>query len=360
MIRVLLLILMFAGFLSSKVTENEIANMFMIGFEGKSLAADSQIMRDICDHGLGGVILFSKNIGSRSQLKALTSKLSSCTHKPLIATDQEGGKVRRIRYGTEYPRASIVALKGTRYAKRLYRQMAAELHSLGINYNLAPVADLDIESKNYIIHKLGRSYGADPKIVRRYNDIFIKMMKKNNILTALKHFPGHGSSLGDTHQGLVDVSKTWTKKELIPFQNREADSVMIAHVVNRKIDPSSLPMSLSRKAIELLRRRNKNIVAVTDDLQMGAIRKHYKPKEVIMMAINAGNDILLFGNQLSRENKVNTRQLINIVRELLKEGSISESSIKNANRRINRMRKTIISKTTRKRKYKPGGSEDMY
>ncbi len=329
-----------------KVADSEIANMFMVGFEGKSLASDSQIMRDICDLGLGGVILFGKNIGSRSQLKTLTAKLSSCNHKPLIAVDQEGGKVRRIRFGIDYPRAWVVASGGIQYAKKLYEQMAKELQSLGINYNLAPVADLDIEPRNYIIHKLGRSYGADPKTVKRYNDIFIKAMKKYKILTALKHFPGHGSSLGDTHRGFVDVTKTWSKKELKPFLNRSADSVMMAHVVNRRIDPSGMPMSLSVKAIKLLRKHNSQAVLITDDLQMGAIRKYYSLKQTIMMAINAGDDILLFGNQLSRKDKVNAGQLINIVRELLRERKISETSIIKANRRIDKMRNKMNLKKT--------------
>ncbi len=339
--RILTAILLFISIAQAKVTDREIANMFMLGFEGKSLSASSSIVRDVCERGLGGVILFKKNIGTASQLRALTHQLSSCRHKPLIATDQEGGKVRRIRYGYDYPRASQVARGGTAYAKKLYNKMGAELHRLGINFNLGPVADLDIEPKNYIIHKLGRSYGSDPRTVHSFNSVFIGAMHRNHVLTSLKHYPGHGSSLGDTHRRFVDVSKTWSPKELEPFKNPMADSVMVAHVVNSQITEPGRPASLSSRAIRKLRRSSHSVVVITDDLQMGAIRKYYTTLQTLRMAINAGDDILLFGNQLTKKHKVNTRQLIGMVRQLLGEKKISEASIKNANHRINRMRKKI-------------------
>jgi beta-N-acetylhexosaminidase len=325
--------------MEAKVTDAQIANMFMLGFEGKTLTAESPVVKAVCGEGLGGVILFKKNIGTQAQLRMLTRTLGRCAHKPLIATDQEGGTVRRIRYGHEYPRASQVAMMGTRAAYRLYGQMGAELRSLGITYDLAPVADLDIEPRNYIIHKLGRSFGKDPDIVRSFDKTFIKAMHRYHILTALKHFPGHGSSLGDTHRGFVDVTKTWNRQELEPFWDHAADSVMIAHVVNRNIDPSGLPMSLSPRGIKLLRKHNGNVVAITDDLQMGAIRKYYSLRQTIRMAINAGDDILLFGNQLAGTGRVDTKQLTGIVRELLAQKKIRASSIIASNRRINRMRR---------------------
>jgi beta-N-acetylhexosaminidase len=208
------------------------------------------------------------------------------------------------------------------------------------------VADLSVNPRNYIIAKLGRSFGSDPAQVKRFNSVFIRAMRKHGVLTSLKHFPGHGSSKGDTHQGFVDVSKTWSTKELEPFWNTKATSVMIAHVVNNRIGDPGVPASLSRKAIQTLRRKNPNIVAITDDLQMGAIRKHYSLKETIRRAINAGNDILLFGNQLSRKDKVTTPQLVRIVKTLIASGAIHPSRIRAANRRIRMMRSKIGLPTT--------------
>jgi len=330
-----------ASIAKASVTDREIASMFMLGFEGRSVSYHDRVMKDICRFGLGGVILFGKNIGTKTELKNLTSTLSSCAHKPLIAVDQEGGTVRRIRYGNDYPRAAYMASAGTQKATQIYAQMGRELHDLGINYNLAPVADLAVEPKNYIIYKLGRSYSKKPEIVKAYDSVFIKSMHKNHILTSLKHYPGHGSSLGDTHKGFVDVSKTWTPRELKPFANSRADSVMVAHVVNTKLTGDRKPASLSPAAITKLRSINHHTVVITDDLQMGAIRKYYTLKDTIRMAINAGDDILLFGNQLTRSGRVTTGQLIAIVRSLLSSHQIQEKSIKKALKRINRMRSKI-------------------
>jgi beta-N-acetylhexosaminidase len=287
------------------------------------------------------VILFGKNIADATQLVALTRRLSGCAHKPLIAVDQEGGTVRRIRFGQDYPRAAYVAHMGTKRAEKIYAAMARQLHRLGINYNLAPVADLAINPKNYIITKLGRSYGRDPKIVRAYDTAFIRAMHRYGVLTALKHFPGHGSSRGDTHQGFVDVSRTWQKSEREPFRNAAADSVMVAHVVNDRIGDPGIPASLSPKAIRALRRLNPKVVVITDDLQMGAIRKHYSLRDTLRRAINAGNDLLLFGNQLNARNKVTAAQLISLIRQMVSSGEIDAAMIRKANRRIRAMRRRI-------------------
>ena len=331
----------------ARVSDAQIAQMFMVGFDGKTLSRQSTIVRDVCARGLGGVILFKKNIGTPQQLSALTRQLNHCAYKPLIATDQEGGKVRRVRFGHDYPRASQIGRMGTTKAKGVYGQMAKELHAYGINYNLAPVADLDIEPRNYIIHKLGRSYGSHPDNVKSFNTTFIKAMHRHHVLTSLKHFPGHGSSLGDTHQGFVDVSKQWKRAELEPFKNAQADSVMVAHVVCDPITEPGRPASLSPKAIAKLHRINPRAVVITDDLQMGAIRKSYGSlAQVIRLAINAGDDLLLFGNQLTQKNKVTTRQLIQIVRRLIAERKVSEGKIRAANRRIASMRRKIGLRNT--------------
>ena len=356
--RFLLPLILMPGLAQSHVSDAQIANMFILGFDGKTLTRQSPIVQNVCDMGLGGVILFGKNVENPVQLRALTHQLLSCPHQPLIAVDQEGGMVRRIRFGQVYPRASQIKYMGTRKAGQLYGRMAQELHRLGINYNLAPVADLDVEPRNYIIHKLGRSFSRDPRLVRAYDTTFIRAMHRHHVLTSLKHFPGHGSSLGDTHRGFVDVSKQWKPRELEPFKNAQADSVMVAHVVCDRITEPGRPASLSPKAIAKLHRINPGAVVITDDLQMGAIRKTYGSlSQVIRLAINAGDDLLLFGNQLTQKNKVTAGQLIGIVRRLLAEGKVSEGQIRSANRRIASMRqkiglKNMLTSSFKKKKMK--------
>ncbi|RUM72403.1 MAG: glycosyl hydrolase, partial [Sulfurovum sp.] len=230
--------------------EHKIGQMLMIGFHGTSAKPDSQICQDIRDYDVGAVILFDynpidkskpKNIANKAQVARLTKELQACSGdgRLLIAVDQEGGRVQRLKsaygfYGN-FPKAADVVKAGSTEMKNTYSKMAQELRSVGINYDLAPVVDLDINPKNHVIHGLGRSFGKDPKIVAKYASIFIDAMHQYGILTSLKHFPGHGSSVGDTHKGFVDVTNLWQPQELEPYQRLkdQADSVMVAHVFNR-------------------------------------------------------------------------------------------------------------------------------
>ncbi len=337
----------------------KIANMFMLGFTGTDIERNSSIMRDICERGLGGVILFDKatgkkgarkNIVSPAQLRRLAKKLSSCSKDLLISVDQEGGLVQRLKsvdgFFGKYPRASVVAAKGEKYARKIYAQMARELKKNGINMNLAPVADLALNPNNRVIVKYGRSYGSDPKSVFRYDAIFIDAMHRYGVLTALKHFPGHGSSSGDTHKGFVDATAQWKKKEIEPYRllidRGGLDAIMVAHIFNRTLD-ERFPASLSRKIIRGILRKRLGFkgVVMTDDLQMSAVSKHYSLRDTIMYAIRAGNDILLFGNQLDSAHGVRLKRLVDITLDLLRQKKIDIEDIELANRRIEAMKKKI-------------------
>jgi beta-N-acetylhexosaminidase len=339
--------------------EQKVGQMLMVGFHGTSAPKNSQICKDIKKYHVGAVILFDynpvnknepKNISNKSQLKKLTSQLQACSHdkKLLIAVDQEGGKVQRLKskygfYGN-FPKASAVIKMDQSQIKSTYRKMAKELKSVGINYDLAPVVDLDINMKNHVIHGLGRSYGKDPKVVARYASTFIDAMHHYGVLTALKHFPGHGSSVGDTHKGYVDVTKLWEEEELEPYRllRKKADTVMVAHVFNKNID-AKYPATLSSKTVNGLLRHELGYkgVVITDDLQMGAISKKYGLKNTLMLAINAGDDILLFGNQLDPKKVVSTKKLVDSIVKLVKEGKVSEQSIENSYRRVQKLKRKL-------------------
>jgi beta-N-acetylhexosaminidase len=202
---------------SEKTLDEKIGSMLMVGFLGTSAPENSQICKDIRNYNLAGVILFDvnpvnhsqpKNISTKNQVAKLTQELQACSKdgKLLISVDQEGGRVQRLKskygfYG-KFPKAKDVSKMSDVSVRTHYNKMGAELNSVGINYNLAPDVDLAINKKNHVIYKLGRSYGADPKTVVKYSSIFMDAMHNNGVLTSLKHFPGHGSSLGDTHKGL--------------------------------------------------------------------------------------------------------------------------------------------------------------
>ncbi len=341
--------------------DEKIGSMLMVGFMGTSAPKNSQICRDIRDYNLAGVILFdvnpvnhkqAKNIATKSQLTQLTQELQSCAKdgKLLISVDQEGGKVQRLKrkygfYG-KFPKASDVIKLGDARVKQHYEQMGAELASVGINYNLAPDVDLAINKRNHVIYKLGRSFGADPKQVVHYASIFMDAMHDNGVLTSLKHFPGHGSSLGDTHKGFVNVTKLWKPIELEPYRllsaSHNIDTVMVAHVFNAKLD-AKYPATLSNKIIngKLRGEFGFNGVVITDDLQMGAINKKYGLKNTLKLAINAGNDILLFGNQLSVKSMVRTKTLVDTIKRLVQSGAVSLADIEASNERLVILKKKL-------------------
>lgn len=332
--------------------EQKIGQMLMVGFHGTTAPKGSQICQDISTYHVGGVILFDvnpvdkkkpKNIASKAQVAKLTKQLQACSYdgKLLIAVDQEGGKVQRLKrkygfYG-KFPKASDVAKMDEKRVLAQYIKMAQELKRVGINYDLAPVVDLGINPKNHVIYGLGRSFGKNPKQVVKYATWFMDAMHKYGVLTSLKHFPGHGSSLGDTHKGFVDVTKVWRTQELKPYQllKDKADSVMVAHVFNRKLD-SRYPASLSSKTIHGVLRGKLGYkgVVITDDLQMGAISKKYTLSQTLELAIKAGNDILLIGNQLDPRQIKRTKKLIATIVTLIEKKRVSLEEIERAYKRV--------------------------
>ncbi|WP_424687324.1 MAG: glycoside hydrolase family 3 N-terminal domain-containing protein [Halarcobacter ebronensis] len=336
-----------------KYSEDEIKKLIgrtiILGFDSFSL--DTQLKNDIKKYNLGGVILFSKNyktneiknIQNPTQLKALTSSIQEYSdYKMFISIDQEGGKVQRLNKNngfTSYPTAKEIAKKSKDEIRTIYSNLSGELKEYGFNLNFAPVVDLNINKDNYVINKLERSYSKDSKKVVDIAQIFIEEQKKNGIYSVLKHFPGHGSSKADSHKGFVDISNTWSKKELTPYKEliakNKADFIMTAHVFNKHLD-KDYPGTLSHNINTKLLRENLNFkgLIVSDDLQMKAIANHYTLKQTLELAINSGVNILVFGNQLG-DTKLKT--IVNTTYELIKEKKVPLSKIIESNRLINNL-----------------------
>ncbi|QOP44515.1 hypothetical protein FJR45_11420 [Sulfurimonas sediminis] len=326
-----------------------IGRMLIVGFDETYVEPTSQIVSDIQKYDLGGVILFDrfytdkqrvKNILSPYQLKKLTRHLQYFAHKPLfIAVDQEGGKVSRLKakYGfLEIPSAAAVSCMPLQKAQQIYNAQAQMLQNSGINVNFAPVVDLSTNPKNKVIAGLERSYGSDPKEVAKYAQTMIDAQTRHNVLSVLKHFPGHGSSLGDSHKGFVDITNTWDKKELEPYKilinAHKADAIMTAHVFNANLD-DTYPATLSYKInTELLRKQlHFQGVIISDDMQMKAISANYSLKDAVTLAINAGVNILLFGNQLAYNS---TKEIVETIFKQVKSKKIPLSKIIESNARI--------------------------
>ncbi len=319
-----------------------ISKMIMVGFRGEELS--QWFAEQIKKYNPGGIILFDSNISSPLQLKELINRLYSyCSEPVLIAVDQEGGKVSRLKPENGFsvlPSASCIGERDDpELAKEIYQSASEELFALGINCNLAPVVDLAINPENWIIVKLGRSYGASAEKVIKYARIFGDALHSKGILSVLKHFPGHGSSLEDSHKGFVDISKSWDPVELKPYEilirEKRAKMIMTAHVFNRNLDPD-YPATLSHDIINKLLRGKLGFkgVVISDDMQMKAIADHYSLSEAVRLAINAGVNMLIFANQM---RTISLEDIVELVYNELKCENISLEKIIESNKLIQKL-----------------------
>ena len=352
--------------------KEKISQMLLIGFKGITLKPDDAIVRSILSQHIGGVILFDydyqskipdRNIQSPEQLRALTQQLQTYAKQaaavkqndlfPLfIGIDYEGGKVNRLKEVYGFPPAPSAAEigKGSPGAAQQQAEiMAVTLKKAGINLNFAPVLDVNVNPDNPAIVKLDRSFSTDPQKVTNYAAIFAKAYRDHGILCAYKHFPGHGSSTQDTHHTFVDVTDTWKEEELVPYQSlfKNPDTcsiVMTAHVVNRKYD--DCPASISTPIITELLRNTLHFkgAVVTDDMQMKGITDRYGLALAVKMAVNAGADLLIFGNQLVTTPQ-DPEQVVNIIYDAVQAGEIKESRIDEAFGRISAL-KIFLSAAT--------------
>lgn len=372
-IAILLSLCLSSQVLASRTSEiglrDKIGQMLLIGFDGKRVNDQSQIVKDIQEKNIGGVILFDynsreknydKNIESPVQVQKLNKDLQHYTeqgniqhNRPnlplLISVDYEGGKVNRLKESYGFPAtisAGDVGEKNIEDADTIAEAMAITLSEAGFNLNFAPVVDVNVNPDNPIIGKKGRSFSKDEHEVARYAGIFTRHFLNQRIQCAYKHFPGHGSSTQDSHLGFVDVTDTWQTYELEPYiqllKDESCGMIMTAHIVNRNLDDSNLPATLSHKILTDLLRKQLNFkgVIITDDMQMKAISDNYGLSEAMVLAINAGADMLIFGNNLTVEPK-SADQLINIIESKIKTGEISEQRVDEAYHRIVALKKSL-------------------
>lgn len=297
-----------------EVVSRKIGQMLMVGFPGTSPGEPwpARIAGMIGQGRIGGVILFADNIRGPAQLRTLTAALARAggAAPPFIAVDQEGGSIQRLtrRKGFQpLPSARSMGKKPLCEAYALHLRTAEELAAAHINVNFGPVVDLDINPRNPAIGLKARSYDRDPARVIAYAEEFIGAHRAAGVLTAAKHFPGHGSALRDPHIAIVDIGDTWRSEELTPFAELIAADripmVMVGHLIHPRFSDGDRPTSLSRRAIteELRGALGFEGLVVTDDLGMDAIGRRYSPEVAAEMAIRAGADVLIFANLLTED-----------------------------------------------------------
>lgn len=286
--------------------------MVVVGFEGKSPSAAGvqAVTEQLANGTIGGVMFLKKNVSSLPGVAELNASFRAATPdgKPFITLDQEGGSVERLTKEVgfkEIPNAAnIAATNSLEEAEAIYAEMARGIADAGFSVNFGPVADLNTNRQNQIIAKFGRSYSANPEMVAAYDGAFIRAHHAAGVVTALKHYPGHGSSTADSHEGYVDITKTWSADELEPYRIMQGtgliDMVMVGHLYHADYSDAGeqTPSSLSKQWIEGVLREDIGFdgVVITDDLEMGAIRDHYTLEQTITGAVRAGVDVLLFSN----------------------------------------------------------------
>ncbi|WIG47192.1 glycoside hydrolase family 3 protein [Bacillus halotolerans] len=303
----------------------------------------------------GGVILFSENVKTTEQTVQLTDAYQKASPKIplLLSIDQEGGIVTRLGEGTNFP--GNMALGATRSRINAYQtgsMIGKELSVLGINTDFSPVLDINNNPDNPVIGV--RSFSSDRELTARLGLYSMKGLQRQNIASALKHFPGHGDTDVDSHYGLPLVSHNQGRLrevELYPFQkaiDAGADMVMTAHVqfpafddttYKSKLDGSDImvPATLSKKVMTGLLREEMGFggVIVTDALNMKAIADHFGHEEAVVMAIKAGVDIALMPVSVtSLKDEQKLASVIDSLKEAVKNGDIPLQQINKSVERI--------------------------
>jgi len=289
--------------------EEKIAQMLMVSFTSFGAPKDT-LMVDIAQRNLGGVLYFQNHISSPAQIQALSAELQDFAGTPLfLAVDQEGGRVARLNANNGYTSTASAAFTGDGVLRDVNRTrsqaftMAGWLREAGINVNLAPVVDVNIDANSPAIARLERAYSRNELTVADHAIAFMEAHNERDIITSTKHFPGHGSAVADSHFGFTDITNTWQERELTPyeviFEQFMPDMVMTGHLFHRDIDPD-YPASISHKAVtELLRdEMGYTGVVISDELFMQAITDNYSFDEALVLAVNSGTDILLFNRNL--------------------------------------------------------------
>jgi beta-N-acetylhexosaminidase len=326
-----------------------LGELLMVGFHGTAGEDNADLERLLCQARVGTIALFGRNVVGAEQVARLSrwivERAHACTGRaPLIAVDAEGGRVMRLGAAAGYTATLSHRELGESGDLALTElealRIGGRLREAGIVWNLAPVVDVGYNPANPVIVGTGRSFGVDPDRVTAHARAYLAGMRAAGMLTTLKHFPGHGSSFADSHLGFVDVTDTARPDvELAPYRTLIADgvvdSVMTAHVFNRRLD-RRYPATLSRPTITALLRGEVgwNGVVVSDDLRMGAIEQHYGLDEAAVLALEAGVDILVIADDRLPDRRSATQVALAALRHALQQGRLRPDTVEAALARV--------------------------
>jgi beta-N-acetylhexosaminidase len=315
--------------------DSEAASLLVVGFHGTTPSPE---LKELVARGVHGVILFSRNVEDAVQVAELVRELKTLAGRPLlVAIDQEGGRVARLRAPQGFTELPPMRALGDAGDEGLAREVGAllgrELRAVGIDQDYAPVVDVDTNPANPVIGD--RSFSRDPEAVGRLGAALAQGLQSEGVAACAKHFPGHGDTSQDSHKDLPHLPHDLARLrrvELPPFRalaRAGVAAVMTAHVVFDALDPRR-PATLSPGVMRLLRdEAGFQGCAVSDDLEMKAVAEHFPLEEAAPGAVAAGVDALLVCHRAEVQHRA-----IDLVRGAVEDGRIPRARLAEARARV--------------------------
>lgn len=332
--------------------EERVLQLFVITPEALTrvdtvVAAGEATKEAIIERPVGGLIYFQKNLQNPEQVKEMLSNTYQYYREagapvPFLSVDEEGGSVARIggqsAFGVErLPDMHVIGENGNvEEAKRVGDVIGSYLSELGFNLDFAPDADVLTNPQNEVVKK--RSFGSDAELVSRMSMAVVKGLEEHGIYATLKHYPGHGAALSDSHKGYAYTDKTLEElmeEELIPFKegiSEDIHFIMVAHISVPEITKDTVPCSLSPYMVTDVLREQLGYqgIVITDAMNMGAISQEYNSKEASVMALKAGVDLVLMPTDFEEAYQG--------VLSAIEEGELTEERIDESVRRVLRLK----------------------
>lgn len=330
-----------------------IGELFILGFYGKVLP--EWVRQFAVRYGLGGVILFDfscqtgkydNNIESPEQVGGLCAEIAALPSGPMVFIDQEGGLVRRLKENRGFkplPSPKEFNHLSLHEKRDVLAASFGELHELGIHYNFAPVIDVDYNPENPNIGKIKRSYSADIGEVQANALLASDVAKDAGVGLCLKHFPGIGGAVVDSHQEFMDISDSIRPEQEDLFYSLApkmfGDAVLVSHAIVRQWDDAN-PATLSPAAVGRLRGHLLDTLLVTDDMQMQGLQKALGTREASLRSLQAGMDMLCIGNNLLNQEQ-EMSGIAGHLEQRLRDGTLVPSAIQSSIARI-QARKSLL------------------
>src|SRR3954468_21088739 len=332
-----------------------VGELFIRGFFGKILPP---WLREFAGrYGLGGVILFDyscqtqkydNNIDSPEQVRRLCEEISNLPSHPLVFIDQEGGLVRRLKEGRGFkplPSAKEFNRLGRAEKREILTASFAEMRRLGIDYDFAPVIDVDYNPENPNIGKIKRSYSADIGEVQTNALLASEVARETGIGLCLKHFPGIGGAVVDSHQEFMDISDSLRAEQEELFYSLApkmfGDAVLVSHAIVSHWDKDR-PMTLSAAGLDRLRKRLPDTLLITDDMQMQGLQKALGTREASLQSLKAGMDVLCIGNNLFDQEQ-EMAAIAEYVERSLRDETLSGSAIEKSIARVAKRKALLMA-----------------